>query len=462
MKSFKKIIVVVIILALLTVAYLLVKDKKGEDTNNNNNTTTVSDVTDLMKIEQSDVKTFSVRNDSGKFTFVKSGSTWVFSNKKDLDLDDVAVNSMITQIIDISSTKTVTDNAADVSQYGFDNPMLLQVVLKDGTVKQLEIGKRNSSNKSNYARYPNSKKIYLIDYYVYNIFVFTEKSLRDATIFTIEMGDITGYTLTKKSKIVYRIERDEASNWIIEYPDYANADQTVLSGIFETMLVLKKINYIESDAKNLSKYGLDNPSYVIEIKHKSGTITITLGDVKVNGSEIYAKLNGSNDVFTLDIANLNFIDKPLGEMMDSFIYNVPIGDVSNIKVVMDGHTVDFDIVSDGTNFNKDIFTVNGKDATKKDSNGKQIARYYYQALIGLERIDKVDTDVTPSGKVAVTITYTMEIEPYTMKIEFISKNSKYYYIIKNGIYSGLMMKKSAFDVDDGVREMYTKLMKLIN
>lgn len=462
MKAYKSVIIVVVVLAILTTAYILIKDKKG--TNNNSNSTTDSgQITKLTDLNIDSISGFTIKNTFGTFNFVESDGKWVISNKKDIALNQsVIVNNIIGQLAAISSSATVTENAADVAPYGFkNNPMTLQIKLSDGSVKELEIGKLNFSKESNYARYPGSTKIYLVNSFVYDTFEFTLDAIRDTSVFKIELGDITGYTLSKKGVLVYNISKIGLGNWIIDRPVVANVDIKTLSTIFETMTGLKKINIIENSAKNLSKYGLDKPLYKIEITHNAGKIVLILGDMKVAGSEIYAKLRDSNEIFTMDILSLNFIDKPINEMMDIFVFQVPIGTVSNVTVSMDGHVTSLGIVSDGNNFDKDTFTVNGKDATMRDGNDRQLARLYYQALIGLTRMENSDTISKPSGKVEVTITYTLEIAPYTMKIELISKDSKYFFIMKNGKFSGFTMKKNQLDVTEGVRDIYTKLMKMI-
>ncbi|MFA6309356.1 MAG: DUF4340 domain-containing protein [Clostridia bacterium] len=464
MKPYKSVIIVVLVLAILTTAYILIKDKKGTN-NNNNSTTDTGQITKLTDLNIDSISEFTIKNTYGTFNFVESDEKWVISDKKEIALNQsIIVNNIIGQMAAISSTAIVTDNAGDVATYGFgpkNNQMTLKIKLSDGSVKELEIGKRNFSKESNYARYPGSTKIFLVDSFVYDTFEFSLEAIRDTLIFNIDIGDIAAYSLTKKGVLVYNISKLESGGWVIDRPVVANADTKVLSTIFETLTGLSKINIIENNAKNLSKYGLDKPSYKIEITHKTGKIVLILGDMKVSGSEIYAKLGDSNEIFTMDISGLNFIDKPVNEVMDIYVYQVPIGTVSNVRVSMDGHVTNLGIVSDGNNFDKDTFTVNGKDASKSDSDGRQLARLYYQALIDLRRMEAINTTAKPSGKVEVTITYTLEISPYTMKIELISKDSKYFYIMKNGKFSGFTMKKNQLNSTEGVRDIYTKLMKMI-
>jgi hypothetical protein len=49
-----------------------------------------------------------------------------------------------------------------------------------------------------------------------------------------------------------------------------------------------------------------------------------------------------------------------------------------------------------------------------------------------------------------------------MKVEFYSKDKDYYYVVKNGKYSNLLVLKSQFDKAEGVRPTYKTLMDLIN
>ena len=58
------------------------------------------------------------------------------------------------------------------------------------------------------------------------------------------------------------------------------------------------------------------------------------------------------------------------EIIQPFIYITNIDTVTRIDVTMDGRTDTSTILADTADKDKDKFTINGKDATAKDSKGK--------------------------------------------------------------------------------------------
>ena len=205
--------------------------------------------------------------------------------------------------------------------------------------------------------------------------------------------------------------------------------------------------FIEDNATDLSKYGLDKPAYKFTFTTTSGSITmLSLGTEKTKGSDMYAKLDGSNDVFTIDTTAFTFLDKPFKEIIETFVYIVNIDKVNKIEIDMDGKKTILGIETykgeDGkTDTDKDKFTVDGKDASGKDAKDDQPFRAFYQELIGIG-LDDVAPDAVPSGNAEITITYSLKEAPGTMKVEFIPKDANYYYVVKNGKYTGIIVDKT--------------------
>ena len=135
---------------------------------------------------------------------------------------------------------------------------------------------------------------------------------------------------------------------------------------------------------------------------------------------------------------------------------------------MDGKTVSNIIQTDkgdpkakvDADKDKDKFFVDGIDASGKDSDDNQPFRTYYQALIGV-LLDSVEIGAVPTGAPEIIIDYTLNVAPGRMKVEFIPKDKDYYYVVKNGVYSNILVQKSQFDKPEGVRDSYKKLMDFL-
>ena len=110
---------------------------------------------------------------------------------------------------------------------------------------------------------------------------------------------------------------------------------------------------------------------------------------------------------------------------------------------------------------KDKFYVEGVDASGRNEDGDQPFRKFYQALIGI-CIDEIDMEGDPSGgKADITINYTLKTG--TMKVEFIPKDENFYYVVRNGEYANVLVKrknKVEFGVE-GMKQAYKTMMDFL-
>ena len=123
---------------------------------------------------------------------------------------------------------------------------------------------------------------------------------------------------------------------------------------------------------------------------------LQFGLERKSDSSIYAKLDGVDEVYAIDLAPFTFLDKPLKEIVSIFAYIVNIDQVEKIELTMDGKTtnmtLDVYVDEDGSmDKDKDKFYVEGVDASGRNEDGDQPFRKFYQALIGI-CIDEIDME----------------------------------------------------------------------
>lgn len=274
--------------------------------------------------------------------------------------------------------------------------------------------------------------------------------------------DIYGVTMQKGNKVLFTIKKEKSdySDWKVTSPIECIGDNDGISGINYNFTSINKYQLIDSDPVSLEKYELAKPLYTIEYTTKKGIKKIYLGKKIKDYNKLYAMLNDKK-VYMIDLYDDDFFDNPLKEVVEPFAYIVSIWDVKRLEVKFDNVAVACDIKASEGGSEKDTFMVNGKDANKKDENDRSLFRNFYSSVIGITKSD-VELGAVPKGTPEIVFTYTLKAAPYKMVIEFIPKDEKYYYVMKNGKYSGLTVAKSAFTGPDGLRESYKKLMGGIN
>jgi len=458
MRLYRNAIILVVVLGLLVGAYVFINNR-----DENTDSSKSADIIKILDFDKDKVTEMTLENKDGKFVFARKDKDWVATSPADLKINSSAVDSIAINASSLVAEKLIEDNASDLAQYGLAQPSAtVTFKLEDGSVKVIEVGDATPTGGAYYLKEKDNNKVYTIGSYTGEKLLSSKNDLKDKTLFFVKPEDVIGFTMEKGGGLVFSAKKLEAESWNLTSPIQGNADTAKLGPIIESVVASEVSNFEDENPSDLDKYGLKNPQYSLEVETANSKTKILIGYEKVKGSELYAKLSDSNEVFTLSETSLNFIDKPLKEIIEVFAYIVNIQDVNKIEVEMDGKTVNCDIQTDKDDKDKDKFVVDGIDVSNvKDDKDSQLFRKYYQALIGVT-MSEVEPGATPSGNAEITFTYSLKKDPGTMKVEFIPKNDNYYYVKRNGVYTGILVAKSKFDEPEGVRDTYKKLVEGMN
>ncbi len=453
-KRYRNALILVIVLGLLFGVYKFVENKEGKKIEENP-TTTVS----LFKMDNNTINQVIVETTDRKLAFSKKGSEWTLVEPKNLKIIGSRVEGIALEFGEFNAEKLIEKGAKDFSKYGLDKPTVVTVKTSKGETRSVEIGRETPTKTGYYLKLSGSSDVYSITTYKADTLSAKMNDIRDKEIYTVTPEDVKGFKMEREGKLVFATVKVTDSQWDLTYPISASVNMSSLDSIFNTIKAPTVMNFIDDNPKDLGKYGLKKPSYGFEVQTKKGSYRILCGDEKVKNSEIYAKLSDKDDVFTIDEQLISFVDKPLEDIVEAFAYLADIKSVKGIDVDMDGKTVVSTIELDSKdNADNDKFTVDGKSANMKNEFGQALFKDYYQALIGIT-MSRLEIGAKPYGKPEITFTYHLNKAPGTMKVEFVSKNENYYYVIKNGKYSNIIVEKDKFDE---VRNVHKKLMDEIN
>ena len=464
MKLYRNAIILVVIVALLGCAYYFLN--RSKNTGDNTDTST-DDIIKILDYTTDNIKSVTLKNSEGTFVIVKKDTNWVLSSPTDFTADSSVMSGIVINAATVIADKVIEENAADLAQYGLDKPVDIMVSLNDGKEKTLQIGNLTPTKGSYYVKLKDSSKIYTVSTYTAEQLLVKRNDMKDKVLFTIKSEDIIAFSMDRKGGNVFKSKKTSESEWSMLEPIQGSTNTSALGPMLDAITQTGVSKYIEEKPSDLNKYGLGNPSYVFEFETSSQKYKLLMGSEETKGSQIYAMLEGRNEVFTIDETAYNFIDKPLKEIIDVFAYIVNIDQVNKIELTMDGKTttMGLDVFKDAegkSDSDKDKFTVNGKDASMKDKDDKQPFRNFYQSLIGIS-LDEIDPGVVPAGTPEVSITYYLKSAPGTMKVDFISKDADYYYVMRNGQYAGILVRKVKQDYGiGGMKTSYKTMMDAVD
>ncbi len=465
MKLYRNAIILLVIVALLVGVYFAMDRLKPNDSLTEK---TPDDLIRLTDYTTDEIESVKLENPDGTFIIEKRDTEWILSSPKDLKYDSSILSSIVINSSSIIADKLIEENAQDLAKYGLDNVITVTIKGKDSkrdTV--LEVGDRTPTESGYYVKLAGKSDVYVISSYSGNYLVTDRNGMRSKQMFDFTYEEITSLSLDRKGENVFASEMDsETKAWSMVKPISGSTNSSALMPMLDALANSTVSSFVEDKPTDLAQYGLDNPTYVFEFETEShGAFRLSMGAEKVKSSEVYAQLDGSDEVFTMNISSFTFLDKPLKEIIEVFAYIVNIDKVEKIDLTMDGKTtyMTLDVYKDAegkTDNDKDKFTVNGIDASGKNEDGDQPFRKFYQALIGIS-LDEIDVEGMPSGEAELVINYTLN-DGSTMKVEFISKDNNYYYVSRNDEYAGILVKKSKGEFGvRGMREAYDTMMDFL-
>ncbi|HEX2924993.1 MAG TPA: DUF4340 domain-containing protein [Ruminiclostridium sp.] len=466
MKLYRNAIILVVVLALLAGAYFFINSRKS-GTNSASEATPSAKTIKVTDLKSDKINSVEYKNDKGEFTLKKQGTNWEMNPASEFALDPNTVVTAVNDLAVIEANKVVSENAANLADYGLDKPATVVVGLSDGTSKELEVGKKSPTGEDVYLMLKGDPKVYTVGGYFEDKLEVGRGYFAVKDILPVDAKALKKFSYEKNGQMQYSVDIASDSDMKIVAPIKEEADTTKIGQMLDPVVKLAITDIVDENPTDVAKYGLAKPAYVITYGDSKTTKTIMFGNTVQNtgadsgastgGNIVYAKYPDKKSIFTVDISQLSFLDVSMQDIISPFVYIPSINDVNKVELSIDGKTIVSDIKTVKDKKEEDRFKVDGKDANMQDSNSNSLFRNFYQAMIGIV-LNKYAPDDKPSGgKPDITIKYYMKPDNKVVTVDYISKDNNYYYAMKDGVYTNRIVLKSQFDQESGIRDTYKKL-----
>ncbi|AGC67937.1 hypothetical protein Cst_c09390 [Thermoclostridium stercorarium subsp. stercorarium DSM 8532] len=485
MSNFKKLIIPAIVLVLLVGVYLVVsnlpENKDEEDSSS-------QDKIEIFNFEKNDLAEIIMENKGEvmhfKYTTIQveqettkdDGTTekktvdrnvWVAVEPEGMNVRSSAVDSIAWNANTLKAYKIIEENPSDLSVYGLDDPVKLTFVMNDGTKYVLYVGNETPTGGAYYAKKGDEPTVYTIGDYEAEKFIQTKFDLMETDIYDkdYETTDFTALKFTRNGSLLFDAKAGEdGTKWLLSYPIEAEARYENIYKILEALAGVSVSKYVDENVDDLGKYGLASPSYIFEYTVDGKEYKLSLGKLNPDGNAYYAVLNDGNLVFTISSSAFTFLDKPVEELVSSFVHLQNINEVSEMRITMDGRVDVSRINVDTEDDDKSTYEFNGTLLTGEDDEDYiRTFKKYYQGAIGIT-MDKLNLDVQPVlENPEVTIEYTLK-SGEKIKVDLVpDSEGVYYYAFKNDKYTGMMVRRRQLEDENknGLRVMYPKLVEAL-
>lgn len=319
MKIYKRTGILILIAVFLAVLYFI-SSKKNETESNLSEENKIN----IIKLNSNSITEIDIDNKIDNLIFKRLANNWELIKPSDIKYDQAVADGLPLSIFYATASKEISKNSQDLGQYGLKNPSKITLKTNDSREKVLEIGNLNSTNDSYYVKLKDSNEIYIMDKNKINSILLTKNAVKDKNILSLKRQlkskmvaeDISEVTLEKNNTLIFSAKKDiSIGDWTIISPIQVKAEKKEIIPVLDAISRVLALEFIDDNPNNFSKYGLENPMYSLEFKNSTGVKKLYIGNEKEINSEYYARVEGSNDVFSINEQGFNFLDKPLKEFI---------------------------------------------------------------------------------------------------------------------------------------------------
>lgn len=161
-------------------------------------------------------------------------------------------------------------------------------------------------------------------------------------ILTLTEGDIQRLDLKKRANEPVVVQRNQSGKWEISAPKAFLADQEAANTLAAAAASVTSDKLVDDKPSDIKQFGLDAPSFEIDIKLKSGQVKkLILGDDTATGSSTYARLDGDPRVFTVASFVRTGLAKEVKDLRDKRLLTFDQDKISRVELASKKSSVEF-------------------------------------------------------------------------------------------------------------------------
>jgi len=151
-------------------------------------------------------------------------------------------------------------------------------------------------------------------------------------ILKLDQNSVNKLELRKKDQPTIQLDKP-GSDWKITEPKPFAADQSTISTMLSSLSSLNSERLVDDKSTDLQRYGLDHPSFELDISEKDNRgQRILFGDDTPTGNAVYLALAGDPRIFTVAGYTKDSLDKNLNDLRDKRFLTVNADKISRVEL----------------------------------------------------------------------------------------------------------------------------------
>ncbi len=461
-KRYMKLLIGIIIAAIIAVgAYIGVSLYKKSE---NNKLAEQSEKNIIFDFDNNSVSELKIHNSAGDYIFKIDGDEWVMTQGDNISLSSYKLSSISDKLSTLTADGIIDENfKGNFDKFGLNNSMTITAVLSDGTEYGLELGDQVPGDSRYYVRKSGENVVYVIASECADILWSDKNDLKDTYMFDVSNADQIVYLNYKcEGKTIYEINKEDDQWQVIDPCPTLTVNNAGVESILSELIRATCVTFIDEE-KDLSVYGLDDPSYEISVKTADKEANFIFGDYYDDEKEyIYAQNKDTGEICVFPSGSLGCIGTKTEDVLFRLFHSVTFTDMDTFDIDMFGEKIDIKYHYSITNNLDNDFVINDKKIDVTDDTMLNAFNSLINSIIGMtfDNICELSDEQILQNQPDAHVTYHM-MDGSEYKLEFFADPSdeKLYYVTANGEFTGTSINAST--LRNGVCAYYDDLMDIL-
>jgi Domain of unknown function (DUF4340) len=217
----------------------------------------------IFQFEEKDITQLTVKNADGEFVLQKDKESWKLVQPLATKADKSSADSLASDIAQAKSERALDEPNPNFKNFGLD-PAVVKIAVKlgSGQTHSLELGDKDFSSSSVFARIPGQNKILVLSSSLHNSATKKLLDFRDKNVVEFQRDQLKAMNILSKGK-EYALEK-VTDDWNVKKPFESRADNTEVNSIVSDLEFAKVEEFVDSPAE-LKTYGLASPAVRVDL-----------------------------------------------------------------------------------------------------------------------------------------------------------------------------------------------------
>jgi hypothetical protein len=218
----------------------------------------------VFQFEQKDIAQITVKNADGEMVLQKEKDSWKLTSPLETKADKSTADSLASDITMAKSERTIEEPNLKWKNFGL-NPAAVKLTAKlsDGKIHELEVGDKDFSSSSVFARIPGQNKVLVLSSMLHTDATKKLFDFRDKNVVEFQRDQLKALHIVTKGK-EYIFEKT-GDDWIVKKPFESRGDNTEINSIVSDLEFARAEEFVDSPSPDLKRYGLASPAMRVDL-----------------------------------------------------------------------------------------------------------------------------------------------------------------------------------------------------